>query len=189
MTRFTALIATLLLVGSAGIAVADDVADAIKDAEKAYKSGDLIGAKQSLDLASQLISQKNSEGLVRVFPAPLQGRTSEKADTSMSSFAAFGGSNATRRYTNKQDDDVSISITADSPALAQMIALFSNPQMAGMMGKVVMVNGHRAVQEKQGNITIVVVGQFMIKVDGSAKAEDKLAYAKAIDIKTLEGMK
>ena len=38
---------------------ADDILDAIDQARKAYQSGDMANAKQSLDLASQLIAQKN----------------------------------------------------------------------------------------------------------------------------------
>jgi hypothetical protein len=179
----------LLFVATAATARADEISDAIDQARKAYQAGDLATAKQSLELAGQLIAQKNAEGLVQILPQPLKGWTVEDSETSSGSFAMLAGSTASKRYRNATDDDVSISITADSPALAQMIALFSNPQMAGMMGKVVMINGQRAVQERQGDITIVVGGRFMIKVDGSAKAEDKLAYAKAIDLKKLEGIK
>jgi hypothetical protein len=35
---------------------ADDILDAIDQARKAYQSGDMANAKQSLDLASQLIA-------------------------------------------------------------------------------------------------------------------------------------
>ena len=39
----------------AGPAFADDITEAMDQARKSYQSGDLTGAKQSLDLASQLI--------------------------------------------------------------------------------------------------------------------------------------
>lgn len=55
---FTAIVCLSL----GGAAAADDIAEAIADAQKAYKSGDLAAAKQSLDLASPLIFQKNAEG-------------------------------------------------------------------------------------------------------------------------------
>jgi hypothetical protein len=56
---------------------ADDVLDAIDQARKAYQSGDLANAKQSLDLASQLIGQKNAEAFAALLPEAarrLEGR-------------------------------------------------------------------------------------------------------------------
>ncbi len=47
---------------------ADDALDAIDQARKAYQSGDLANAKQSLDLASRLIGQKNAEAFAALLP-------------------------------------------------------------------------------------------------------------------------
>ena len=54
--------AAAFIAASPVFAFADDITDAIDQARKAYQGGDLAGAKQSLDLASQLIGQKNAEG-------------------------------------------------------------------------------------------------------------------------------
>lgn len=66
-----------------------------------------------------------------------------------------------------------------------MISVLANPQMAGMMGKIIRVGDQRAIQDRDGDITILVANRFIVKIEGSAKVDDKLAYAKAINYKVL----
>ena len=79
---------------------ADDILDAIEQARKAYQAGDMAGAKQSLDLASQLIGQKNAESFAALLPEALPGWKAEKAETTSVGVAVFGASSASRRYTS-----------------------------------------------------------------------------------------
>ena len=65
--------AALLAAATLPAVAADDILDAIDQARKAYTSGDMGSAKQSLDLASQLIGQKNAEGFAALLPKPLPG--------------------------------------------------------------------------------------------------------------------
>ena len=58
---------------SVSAAHADEISDAIAAAAKSYQSGELGTAKQSLDLASQLIAQKNAEALVAALPRRWRG--------------------------------------------------------------------------------------------------------------------
>src|ERR1700744_6542122 len=107
--------AIVLIAGAAwasGIvpARADDIVDAIDQARKAYQSGDLGEAKQSLDLASQLIGQKNAEGFAALLPAALPGWTAEKAQTTAVGNTAFGASSATRTYHSGKNEEVEIQI-------------------------------------------------------------------------------
>ena len=67
-----ALVAALFTVAAVPARAADDILDAIDQARKAYQAGDLAGAKQSADLASQLIGQKNAETFVTLLPKPLR---------------------------------------------------------------------------------------------------------------------
>jgi hypothetical protein len=48
--------AALLATAALPALAADDIIDAIDQARKAYQAGDMANAKQSLDLASQLIA-------------------------------------------------------------------------------------------------------------------------------------
>jgi hypothetical protein len=87
-----------LLGALAAPALADDITEAMDQAIKAYKSGDLGTVKQSLDLASQLIGQKNAESFAALLPNPLPGWKADKAQTTAIGAAAFGASVATRNY-------------------------------------------------------------------------------------------
>jgi len=168
---------------------ADDILDAMDQARKAYQSGDMANAKQQLDLASQLIGQKNAEGFVKLLPAALPGWTAEKAQAQAIGAVMFGGaSSASRSYSNAKGDHVEISITGDSAMLMQFATLLNNPALAGAMGKLVKVNGLRALQNQDGDVIIVVGSKFVVNVQGSADAETKLAYANAVDVATLSKM-
>ena len=178
-------LAGILVVSNISISFADEIADAISEAQKSYQSGDLVATKQALDTASQLISQRNAEGLAKALPKALQGWTADDADSRAIGLMALGGSMASRQYRKGETNDVIVSITADNAMLTQQLAVFANSQMAGLMGKLIKINSEKAIQTKEGDITMVIANRFVITVNGNASADDKIAYAKAIDINTL----
>src|SRR5215467_5010328 len=92
-------LAVPLLLVAVSPALADDVTDALDAARKAYQAGDFAGAKQSADLASQLIGQKNAEGFGALLPAALSGWTAGKVETTSLGNVAFGVTSASRTYT------------------------------------------------------------------------------------------
>jgi hypothetical protein len=167
---------------------ADDVLDAIDQARKAYQSGDMAGAKQSLDTASQLVGQKNAEAFAALLPAALPGWKAEKVETAAVGVAMFGASSASRRYIGSDGHDVQVRITGDSTMVMQFAQIFMNPSIAGAMGKLIRVGDQRAIQTHEGSVNLVVANKFLVTVDGSASAEAKLAYAQAIDIAKLSKM-
>ncbi|MBM3530293.1 MAG: hypothetical protein FJX62_19595 [Alphaproteobacteria bacterium] len=169
-------------------ASADDIADAIEQARKSYRAGDLTGAKQQLDLASQLIGQKNAESFAALLPAPLSGWKAEKAQTTAIGAVGFGASVASRQYTNAAGDHVEVQITGDSAMVMQIATLLSNPAIAGAMGKLIRVGNQRAIQDQDGNVRMVIVNKFLVSVEGSANAAAKMSYAQAIDVAKLSKM-
>lgn len=183
-TAFVLLFATV-----APSARADDILDAIEQGRKAYQAGDMTTAKQSIDLASQLIAQKNAEGYAALLPEALAGWKADKAQTSAVGAAVFGGvSSATRIYTNAKDDTVEISISGDSALLMQFAPMLSNPAMAGALGKLIRIGDQRAVQNQDGDIMMIVANKFLINVQGTADAASKVAYAQAVDFAKLSKM-
>jgi hypothetical protein len=180
--------AAVLALAAFPAAAADEVIEAIDQARKAYQSGNLGEAKQSLDLASQLVGQKNAEGFASLLPKALPGWKQEKTDTAAMGTSMFGASVATGRYTNAQGDDIEIQITGDSAMIAPLAAVFANPQFAGVMGKIVRVGNQRAIVSKDGDVQMVVNNKFLIVVQGSGPADAKLAYAQAIDVPRLSKM-
>lgn len=167
----------------------DDILDAIDQGRKAYQSGDIAGAKQQLDLASQLIAQKNAEAFVALLPAPLPGWKAEKAQSHAVGAALLGGASAaSRTYTNDKGDNVEVSITGDSALLMQFAPMLNNPTMAGMMGKLIRIGDQRAIQNADGDVIMVIANKTLINVQGSADAASKLSYAQAIDVAKLSKM-
>jgi hypothetical protein len=183
------LCAALLVAAAGSVQAADDILDAIDQARKSYQSGDMTAAKQQVDLASQLIAQKNAEGFAALLPAALPGWTAEKAQTNAAAGAMLGGmAAATRSYANAKGDTVDISISGDSALLTQFAPMMNNPAMAAMMGKLIRVGSQRAVQTQDGDIMMVVANKILINVQGSADAAAKLSYAQAVDIGKLSKM-
>jgi len=187
---FMRIICAAAFLGAAAMPVlaADDIIDAIDQARKAYQAGDMTGAKQSLDLASQLVGQKNAESFVALLPAALPGWTAEKAETASVGVAMFGASSASRRYTGPNGNDVQVRITGDSAMVMQFAQLFMNPSIAGAMGKLIRVGDQRAIQTNEGTVNMVIANKFLITVEGSADAAAKLAYTQAIDVGKLSKM-
>ena len=180
------LIAALALLGAfAAPAWADDVTDAMDQARKAYQASDLGATKQSLDVASQLIGQKNAEVFATMLPNALPGWKAEKPQTTALGEAGFGASTASRAYNNVNGDHVEVQITGDSAMVSQIATFLNNPALAGAMGKLIRVGNQRAIQDGDGNVKMIVANKFLISVDGSADATSKISYAQAIDFAKL----
>ena len=179
--------AAVLLMAAPALA-ADEVIEAIDQARKAYQGGDLAGAKQSLDLASQLIGQKNADAFGKLLPAPLAGWKAEEVQTTSVGNVGFGASTASRSYANAKGDSVEVQITGDSAMVTQMATMLANPQIAGAMGKIVRVGSQRAIQNADGDVHMVVANKYMVVVSGSADAAAKMAYAQAVDVAKLSKM-
>lgn len=190
MSHWRRLAFALFLTVMAGPAyAADDILDAIDQARKAYQSGDTATAKQSLDLASQLIGQKNAEAFAALLPAALPGWKAEKAQANAMGASMFGGASAaSRNYNNDKGESVDISITGDSAMVMQFAPMMNNPAMAGAMGKLIRVGSQRAIQSQDGDIIMLVANKFLINVQGSADAAAKLSYAQAVDVAKLSKM-
>ena len=185
----TVAVGILLAAAVVPARAADDILDAIDAGRKAYQAGDMQNAKQSLDLASQLIGQKNAEAFAAMLPAPLPGWKAEKAQANAVGAAMFGGASAaSRSYTNGKGDNVEVSITGDSAMLMQFGPMLNNPALAGAMGKLIKVGSQRAIQTNDGDVIMMVGNKFMIHVQGSADAAAKLSYAQAVDVAKLSKM-
>ena len=167
---------------------ADDILEAIEQARKAYQAGDMATAKQSLDMASQLVGQKNAESFAALLPAALPGWKAEKVETAAVGIAMFGASSASRRYTGPGGHDVQVRITGDSAMVMQFAQLLLNPAIAGAMGKLIRIGDQRAIQTNEGTVNLVVANKFLVTVEGSAGADAKLAYAQAVDYAKLSKM-
>lgn len=178
--------AIIVLGASLDAARADDVTDAIEEARKAYDSGDITTAKQALDVATQLLAQRNADGMVKFLPKAPAGWSEDAAETDASAAAIFGGGTIARRRYAKGDTDVTVQLLSNSPILLQMTPMFSNAQMLGAMGRVFRIKGKTAVVTRDGDIQMVL-GKTFITIDGSAKEAEKRLFLDALDLAAIEG--
>jgi hypothetical protein len=161
---------------------ADDVSDAMKEALKSYESGKLDSARTALGEAMQLLAQKSATGLGAALPAPLDGWKAADVETNTASLGLIGGGTlASRRYTNAEGKHVEIQIAADSPIVAQLGVIMTNPMLAGAMGKLVKIGDQRAIMTNDHEIQMLINGRILVTVNGDAPEEAKLAYAKGIN--------
>src|SRR5436305_7115809 len=121
------LAAAVIVLMAAPALAADEVIEAIDQARKAYQGGDLAGAKQALDLASQLIGQKNADAFGKLLPAALAGWTAEAVQTVAVGAVGFGASTASRNYRKPNGDNIEVQITGDSAIIMQYATFLSNP--------------------------------------------------------------
>ena len=161
---------------------ADDVSDAIAKAQTAYNEGKVGEAKTNLDMAIALLAQKNAERLKALLPAAPDGWTATDGETSA---IPMGGITVSRRY-SKDDKTVEIQLVTDSPMMAMMMSLFTNPQMAIMSGaKIQNVGAQQVMITQQGDVQALVANKYLLTFNGSAPSEDKLTFAGLIDYAAL----
>ncbi|MCP1335665.1 hypothetical protein [Futiania mangrovi] len=164
---------------------ADEVEDVLTEALELYRDGDIAGAKESTTYALQLMQQMKGEQMAALLPEPPQGWEGQEPESSSGGMGLFGGNTAARSYT-RDGETVTVTFIADSPMIAQMAGLFSNPAIMGSQGKVTRINRQTAVIGED-QIQMLVDNRIMVTVDGGT-ADDRLAYAEAIDVKALRDL-
>ena len=181
--RRSLVLATALMgvLATTAPARADEVSDAIAEAQRAYQSGQVQAAQTAL----QLIAQRAAAGLAAALPDALPGWTAEEATSNAAGVGLFGGAMASRSFRNAQGQTVEIQVMSDNPLVAQLGPILANPMLAGAMGRIVRVGDQRAIQGNDGNIQMLVDNRILVQVQGDAPVEAKLAYARAINVARL----
>jgi hypothetical protein len=184
MLRLFATLALMFVLGATPV-FADDVSDAIDEARRAYQANDLNAAKAALDVASQLIAQRNASGLAQYLPPAPAGWQAGEVETDASSAAMFGGGVIAKRRYSMGSRDVTVQLLANSPLFLQLAPMFSNAQLLGAMGRVFRVKGKTALLGRDGNIQMIV-GKALIMIEGSGTEAEKRGFLDALDIGAIE---
>lgn len=166
-------------------AFADDASDAISEAKSAYDGGELAKAREALDLAIQLVAQKQADVLSKLLPEPPSGWTAEVVDTTGAAGGFLGGGLIVKRAYTKGDADVTLQFTSNSPLLGSLAPLFSNVQLLGGMGKVFRQKGRVAVLTSESEIQMVL-GKTYVTLTGSGTEADKRAILDLVDLGAVE---
>ncbi|HYF07336.1 MAG TPA: hypothetical protein VD970_06915 [Acetobacteraceae bacterium] len=175
------LLATLIALPLAP-ARADEVANAMREALRAYEAGRLNAARTALEEAGQLLAQRSAALLGAALPEPLPGWTAEAPRATGTGVGLLGASQASRTYRDARGRTVEITILADNPLIGALGAVLTSPLVAGALGRLVRVGDQRALQTGEGEIQMLVDGRILVTLRGDAPAEAKLAYAQALDL-------
>src|SRR5690348_7767903 len=105
--------ACVLIAAGVPVARADDVADQINEALKAYQNHDAQTAIAALDAAANLLRQVRADALKKLLPPPLSGWTADDAEGSAVGAAMLGGGTTASRKYHNGDQQVEVEILAD----------------------------------------------------------------------------
>jgi hypothetical protein len=179
-----------LLVAAAPLSAAraDDVTDQIHEALTAYGKQDLPTAIAGLQTALNLLQQMRADVYGSLLPAALNGWTADKVETLSAGIAmAGGGTGASRKY-HKGNDEVTVSILADSPLLQAMSALASSGLAAMTGARTEIVNGRRTLYMKDDGAYNSFIGdRILVRVEGKGVPEEILKrFLTAVDFAAVE---
>lgn len=207
MTMLRSLASTVLLVGVAMPAMADQVTDQLDQAKTYYQDGDLAGASNELQFALQDIKAQLAEKYKAGFPDAPAGWTIEDSDDSGDSSAAMailgGGTSVTRTY--KQTDGegtVTASLMLDNPMVQGFAAMMTNPAIMAQQpnARRLRMGRDNAIitfdkENQSGDATYLLGGgRMMLKLEGSnlsdggAILEELTKGWKVDELKKLAGM-
>ena len=152
---------------------ADDVADQINEALKAYQNHDTQTAIAALDAASNLLRQSRADSLKKLLPPPPPGWTADAAESTAVSVAMLGGGVTASRVYHNSVQRVEVQLVADSPMLQTVAALIASPLGAIGGMKTVVIGGRRmSYTENDHSYMTLVADKVIVRVEGNADTPD-----------------
>lgn len=163
--------AFLALGFSTGVALADDVTEALAAAQEAYASGNLNATAAQITAASKAVLALQAAKLADFLPEAPEGWTREIDMSATEALVLSGivGNMVEARYSDTGGNSFTLRLTADSPMVAQMGGMLGNPQMMAMMGKVVKVSGHDML-EQENTLSALIGGRVLVQASGMESA-------------------
>jgi len=150
-----------------GPAVADDVTDAVQQAETAYGRKDFSAALTALATAATLIRQMKAELWKAMLPDAPPGWTADPAKVLTVGPVVFGGGTSTERHYRRPGASVDVSLVADSPALQSIAGLLGAGMLLGS-AELLMIDGqHVAYNADDNTLQAIVADKVLVKVQGS----------------------
>jgi hypothetical protein len=177
---------------AAPLAHADAVTQEMDRARQAYLQGKFAEARQSLELAAQLVAEQKAKLLNGTLPPPFLGWTVDKPQTDGANTASsvgaiqagnsmLGGITASRTY-RKDAKSCTVTVTGDSPLLSVVAQFLANPTIAQASGaRMQRIGNQRAIITQDNEIQVLSANNYLISVAGDCDLPDKIAYAGAVD--------
>ena len=182
------LTAALVAALAAAPAGADEFTDVIQDALDAYADGDVKVATEELEYAMQLLGGMKAESLARFLPDAQPGWTREDATEADAegagmAMAMFGGGTTAAATYRRGDEEMTITLVADSAMVTGIGAMLTG--MAGIGGGKPIRIQRTQFAMNEGELQGVVDGEVLVSVSGNASVEDKTAHLEAMDFGAL----
>jgi len=176
------------------LAHADEITDTIDKSINYYELGELSNATTQLGYAAKLISQKQVHIIARLFPEPLAGWTSRKAEGQSTGvgLAMNMGVMSERQYQNGNNEILTITIHQNSPMIQAIKPILTNSSIvAKRLGRSITVNDQQAfIQDKNGTKKLTLLDEsklLIIETKGEEVLEaEMMQYARAIDLNQIK---
>lgn len=163
---------------------ADDIADTIRSALKAWEDGDRQYAMDELVAAQQLIQAAKAYDLSAFLPAAPDGWTREIKTEMNAGLALMGGGTGAEATYQGPDGSFRITLMADNPMVASMGAMLANAQVMATMGKVVRVGRVRFLQQDT-SLQALIGNRVLVQAQDMAP-EVMLPVLETMDLAGLE---
>ena len=183
-------------IGLAGSIQADEITDQLDAARKAYETGELRTAIETLNFAVAKLQEQMTANLVKLLPEPLPGWTAEAPESQAGGMAAMiTGTTLTRIYRREDGAEITLSLMADSPlmpmltmAMSMPFVMQNNPAM-----KTYSFKGYRGMLEHAADsadyeITLMVGNRLVIQGKGTRIADSRPieAYFEQLDLAAIQ---
>ncbi len=183
-----AIIGLTVLAFAATVVQADDVTDAIGNANSAYGNGNYKEASTQLQTALVGVNQKLIDMIVEYLPDAPSGWTAEDPeglDASAIGAGFFATLVVSRDYYPPNGSNIEITIAANSPLLATYHMFISNPMMAAMAGqsgmKKVSACGYDAMEQfGDGTYDLNILAGSATLIAVSGDKEDDIDYIRQL---------
>lgn len=155
-----------------------EAVEAAKKGVEAEKFGAAIGALQAAIVDLQ---KKQRTAVLAALPKPdgwtFEDQQAEQGNEMVAASLAAMGTTVTRRY-SRGEHSMQVDITANSPMVGMMAALFNSPALVEADGgEIVKYGPHRAILKKVGDrqeLQLLMYDAHLIKVDASGLDADGL---------------
>ena len=178
MKKLTASIAILISCVVASNLFADEITDSIDEGTSYYKDENYAAAISSLKYAIQLMTQKSTEELAKFLPEAIDGFEMSEPETNSGGMELFGGGSSTSADYNSEEGEITITISANSPALQSVLMMMNNPMFLGSQ-KMERIAGQKAIvdwdnSDNSGSVNIIVGGSALVSAEGSNVSFDQV---------------
>jgi hypothetical protein len=193
MNRLTLFAAGLLL---AGAVAADEIEEQIDLGREAYRSQDYKVAIDELNYAVAQIQELLNAQNANLLPEPLDGWTASEVENNSGAMgmAVLGGGTLMSREYQRDNQRVSIMLTAGSPMMSAMLTMMNNPML--MASDPTMkpyrfkrIKGMKQTSESEVEVTLALAGQVLIQVGARGGDDNDAAatsYLEALDFDRIE---